>query len=409
MEGVAVKPPDDSAEASGERRAPRETAPERRAHVTWSDVLQNATSWSATRAWPSEASSAYHRDAAGHAMPLRLVDLQDRFRAAVLGFAIGDALGFPLRGHPAPGLARLNGIADEFATRPRGRYAKGQFSDDTQLLLAAAQACTRERRIDGKANAAQLAALWQEGVILQPPAPATEAANQLLEGTPWMSAGAPLGVREPSCLSRGVVLGLWAEVSPPKLAHQAQVLTVVTHKDPVCSAAVVAVARAVQLGLAGAWPGPNEACAAIAHAVAAADQALADEIFYLPRVLAWEPVRALEALKRVGVSSAQYDFDAGLPAHVTPVLLVALYAALKAPHDVRAALAMVLKLGGEVDVAAGLTGALLGAASGCAGLPARLKKNVLYAEELVAAADALFDAKVTHAPVSVPALATVRR
>jgi ADP-ribosylglycohydrolase len=64
-------------------------------------------------------------------MPLHIAVLQDRFRASVLGFAIGDALGFPLRGLPAPALMRQQPMGDDFAARPRGGFPRGQFSDDT--------------------------------------------------------------------------------------------------------------------------------------------------------------------------------------------------------------------------------------------------------------------------------------
>src|SRR5690349_9241996 len=103
-------------------------------------------------------------------MPLLLAELQDRFRAAVVGFAVGDALGFPYRGLPPQSRTRLFDAADAFASRPRARFAKGQFSDDTQVMLALAESVARERRIDGKSAAAHLCYLWQEGVIVQPPA-----------------------------------------------------------------------------------------------------------------------------------------------------------------------------------------------------------------------------------------------
>ena len=73
-------------------------------------------------------------------MSLTPAERQDRFQAAFLGLAIGDALGFPLRGVPPASLIRLPGLAEDFAPRPRGKFAKGQFSDDTQLMLAAAGA-----------------------------------------------------------------------------------------------------------------------------------------------------------------------------------------------------------------------------------------------------------------------------
>src|SRR5581483_3594302 len=220
----------------------------------------------------------------------------------------------------------------------------------------------------------------------------TQAVEQLQRGTPWMSAGADVGVKDPSCLSRGVVVGLWGDDSPVRLAHDAAVLTVLTHKDPSCAAAAAAVARAVQMGLAGEPFTPQLFCDELSKAAAGCDRELADEIYYLPRVLGWEPERALPALRKIGVPLAQLE-TAGLPQHVAPVLLTALYAALKVPHDFREAMAMVLRTGGESDVAAAVCGAVMGANLGCEALPARLRKHVLYAEALVDTADRLFEAR----------------
>src|SRR5258705_5904648 len=134
-------------------------------------------------------------------------------------------------------LQRSMGLADDFAPRPRGKFARGQFSDDTQVLLAIAESVAKERKIDGRSAAAHLCWLWQEGVILQPPPSMSQAVEALQRGTPWMSAGAELGVKDPSCLSRGVVIGLWGEDSPARIAHDAAGVTVVPPKDPSCAAA----------------------------------------------------------------------------------------------------------------------------------------------------------------------------
>jgi ADP-ribosylglycohydrolase len=342
-------------------------------------------------------------------MPLHIAVLQDRFRASVLGFAIGDALGFPLRGLPAPALARQQPMADDFASRPRGGFPRGQFSDDTQMMMAVADAVVREKKIDGRTAAQHLSWLWQEGTVLHPPPSATHAAEALLSGTPWMSAGAPLGVTDPSSLSRGVVVGLSSEPMPTRLAHDAQVLTVMTHKDPLCSAAVSAFARAVQLGLSGEAMSAEEFCDQVSQAAAPHSRDLADELFYLPRALEWDVERALPALRRVGVPPTHYDFELGVPAHVTPVLLTGLFCFLKAPTDFRMAMQLVLKSGGEVDVAAGVCAAVAGAHLGTDAIPSRLRKNVMYADALVEVADRLFDVKLSRVPVVTSAFATVKR
>lgn len=342
-------------------------------------------------------------------MSLSAAEQQDRFRATILGFAVGDALGFPLRGVPPSSLARLPALAEDFAPRPRGRFAKGQFSDDTQLLLAAAESVALEKRIDGRSVAAHFAWLWQEGVILLPPAQLSEAAERLLSGSPWMSTGAAIGVKDPSALSRGVVVGLWSFDQPERLPRDASLLSVITHKDPTCAGAAAALARAIALGLSDEPRSPIELCAELATTASVSDPALGDELRHLPRVLSWEVERALSQLRRVGVRAAELHDVEGLPAHVTPVLLTALYAALKVPHDFRAALGLVLRCGGEADIAAAVCGAVMGAHLGTDAIPARLRRNVLYAEHLVQTADRLFRSRSGERQAVAPALVTARR
>ncbi|MCP3168145.1 ADP-ribosylglycohydrolase family protein [Myxococcus qinghaiensis] len=325
-------------------------------------------------------------------MPLTPSERQDRFQAAFVGLAIGDALGFPLRGIPPASLARLPGLAEDFAPRPRGKFAKGQFSDDTQLLLAAAESVIREGRVDGRSAAAHLAWLWQEGIILQPPRSLAESLQRLSSGTPWMSAGAPLGTRCPSVLSRSLVVGLLESGQRARLPHDAGVLTVITHKDPVCSAAAAAFAQAAALGMEEAPLTPSAFCEQLSLTAAVHDKGLAEELRHLPRLLTWDTARALSQLRKVGVPPSELKGVDGLPSHVVPVLLTSLYAALKVPHDFREAVALVLRCGGEADVAAALTGALLGAHLGTRALPARLRKQVLYMDNLVDTADRLFRA-----------------
>ncbi|HEX8439722.1 ADP-ribosylglycohydrolase family protein [Archangium sp.] len=341
-------------------------------------------------------------------MPLTPAERQDRFHAAFLGLAIGDALGFPLRGVPPASLVRLPGLAEDFAPRPRGKFAKGQFSDDTQLMLAAAESVIRENKVDGRSAAAHLAWLWQEGIILQPPKPLAESLQKLAQGTPWMSAGAPLGVKCPSVLSRAVVVGLFESKSRVRIRHDAGVLTVLTHKDPTCAGAAAAFAQAVALGLTHEQLTPAEFCEELALSAAAHDKELAEELRHLPRLLTWDTARALAQLRKVSVPPSQLRGVDGLPPHVVPVLLTALYATLKTPHDFRQAVEMTLRCGGEADVAAACTGALLGAHLGTAALPARLRKNVLYADTLLDAADRLFQARQVRETLAT-ALAQQRR
>ncbi|MCI0569961.1 MAG: ADP-ribosylglycohydrolase family protein [Myxococcaceae bacterium] len=342
-------------------------------------------------------------------MPLTVAEFQDRYQAAVLGLAIGDALGFPLRGVPRASLWRAPSLADDFAPRPRGRFAKGQFSDDTQLMLASADSVVREQKVDGRSLAAHYAWLWQQGVILQPPRPLADALQRLAGGASWMSAGAPAGTRDPSVLSRALVCGLWNAGQVARLSHDAEVMAIVTHKDAVCAAAAAAYARAVGLGLEDVTLTPQEFCEELAHAASTHDAGLAEELRYLHRALAWDVGQALGQLSRIGVPPSQLEVEEGLPAHVVPVLLTALYAALKVPNDYRAAVTLALQAGGESDVAAALCGGLLGAHLGTEALPSRLRRTILYSDHLHDTAQRLWQARLAAASVAPLVTARSRR
>lgn len=320
---------------------------------------------------------------------------QDRFRAAFLGLAVGDALGFPVRGVPPAGLRRLPDLGDAFAPRPRGRFPQGQGSDDTALAVLAAESIAEAGGVDGRNFAAHLAAAMEDGEVVQPARAVAAAAERLSRGVPWMSAGEGFGVKDASAVSRGLAVGLF-EADGRRVARSAGVLSVVTHKDPTCAAACAAFARAVGAVASGEAASPELLCAAMAASAAEHDPALGEELRHLPRLLSWEVERATELIRRVGVSAAALEEDGGLPEHPWPVLLLGTYAALRLPHDFREAMATVLRWGGEADAAAAVAGALLGAARGEACLPPRLRRHVLGADRLIAAADALLEARLAR-------------
>lgn len=325
-------------------------------------------------------------------MSLPLPVLQDRSRAALLGAAIGDALGFPLRGTAPQTGVRTAGLADDFAPRPRGKYGKGQFSAHTQLLMATAESIVRERRVDGRSLATHFGWLFEEGVVLQPTRSISDALERLASGTPWMSAGANIGVKDASVLPRGIALGLW-KGEDRRLSHDAGILAVVTHKDPACAAAICAAGRAVALAMSAMPVSPSAFCLELAQAAAPHDVGVSEELRHLPRLLNWEPERAFEALRKIGVPPAELSDERGLVNHVVPSLLITVYTALRFPNDFSEGLSRVLRLGGSVDAPATLLGAILGAQLGTGGIPLRLQRGVMYPDSLQSLADRMVDAR----------------
>jgi ADP-ribosylglycohydrolase len=328
-------------------------------------------------------------------MPLSPDELRDRFRATFLGCAIGDALGFPFEGAPPEALARIPALAEDFVARPRGRFQKGRWTDDTQMTLAVAEAILAEGKVDGRAIASRLAALWRDGVILCAGQACTEAVERLLQGVPWMSAGAAIGQAGNGAAVRASPLGLLHFDDLPKIPRDAEIQAVITHKDRRSQAGAAALAAAVALNLTDE-PLPADAwCRRISLTVRQLDQEFAGEVERLPQLVRFDPRSATPVIARAGLAPLQQSDWPGISPFVIPSVLMAFYAFLREPEDFRACMNIALRAGGDADTVAAMAGAVSGAHLGCMGLPARLRKGVLDAERIVALADRFYDLKTT--------------
>ncbi len=326
-------------------------------------------------------------------MALPLDVLRDRFRATLLGCAIGDALGFPFEGAPPEAISRIPEIAEDFAPRPRGRFLKGQYTDDTQMTLAVAEAIAMEGRVDGRAIAARFVQLWKRGLILAPGKACSEAVERLIEGVPWMSAGVPIGQAGNGAAMRASPLGLWHYDDPAKIARDAELQGVITHKDPRSQAGGAAVAAAVALNLSGEPLASDVWCHRVAQVVAAIDAPFGAEIERLAQLARFDPDRAVRVISRAGFPPGMKNEWPGISPFVIPSVLMALYAFLRERDDFRACMNIVLRAGGDVDTVAAMAGAVSGSRVGLMGIPARLRKNVLDADGIQHLADRLFAQK----------------
>jgi ADP-ribosylglycohydrolase len=335
-------------------------------------------------------------------------DLRDRFRATLLGCAIGDALGFPFEGSPPEALSRVPELAEDFRPRPKGRYAKGQYTDDTQMTLALAASIAEEGKVDGRAVAARFAQLWRDGIILEAGETTSDSIKRIIKGKPWMSAGAEIGKAGNGAAMRASPIGLWHCDDPVKVARDAEIQGVITHKDPRALAGGAAIAAAVALALEGAEPSAKRFCALVAEAAHTLSPEFATMLGELPKFLKWEIRSAVTAITRMGLEPGAMPDWPGISPFVVPSVVMSLYAFLREPNDFRAAMRLALRAGGDVDTTAAMTGAISGAYLGMAGLPARLRKGVLHADVIVQIADLLYARKFPAPKVSSHASQKVR-
>lgn len=78
---------------------------------------------------------------------------------------------------------------------------------------------------------------------------------------------------------------------------------------------------------------------------------------------------AYEANKSVAEFAAELKLTRGVTGYIAHTVPVAIYAFLKHPDDYRAAVESVIRLGGDTDTVAAITGAMVGARVGKAGIP----------------------------------------
>ena len=189
---------------------------------------------------------------------LKKRDIDDRAMGALVGLAVGDALGFPAafltpaelrRRYGRDGIVKL--VASDF-------HPRGSVSDDTRTAVATAKAIgrTRELGVDalGLATAAELVR-WFAGAALDraPDATLMRSISRLEDGVPWRGSGDPAS-RTAGALSRAVPVGIAFRGDAEKVVAMAQATCFPTHAHPLTVGSNVILALLVAYAVAGEPP-----------------------------------------------------------------------------------------------------------------------------------------------------------
>ncbi|MDE0694201.1 MAG: ADP-ribosylglycohydrolase family protein [Gammaproteobacteria bacterium] len=321
---------------------------------------------------------------------------QDQVTGALIGCAVGDALGAPIEGWSRERIAPLDGLTAGYRPLVHGRapnqkrYPLGQYTDDTQLTLAIARSLVAQGRVDGAAIAREFAALWESGEIVGAGPVADRAVRRLIAGAHWQEAAIADDLALNGAAMRIAAIGLWDCDDRASLADDATVASIVTHKHPLAIDAAIAVATAV----AGAVANTVDT-ASFLHGVAQAIETRSPEFGeHIRQVRAWLELPeddALQAIASTGGGRIRDGF--GIPALAEPTVLAALYAFLKSPTDYTATIDITLRIGGDVDTIAAIAGAISGAHNGLAAIPTDLVKGVKDSGEILDLGRRLFDTR----------------
>jgi fructose-1,6-bisphosphatase/inositol monophosphatase family enzyme len=265
----------------------------------------------------------------------------DRAIGCMLGQVIGDSLGSQVEFMDSASIRARHpqGVRD-LADSPVWQTLAGQPTDDSELALALARSIVRK----GGWDAADVLASYRRWF----------ASGPFDAGMTTMSAFGPHADPSPHSQANGSLMriapiGVWA-AGPAQAARFARLDSALSHPHPVCRSACAAFAAAIAASLQGA-----DRAGMLAAALAEADE---------------PTVRAA-----VAATAPPEDFQSQMG-----WVLIALqnaFCLLNRGTPFEAALIETVAQGGDTDTNAAIAGALLGAADGRAGVPARWSGQVL--------------------------------
>jgi ADP-ribosyl-[dinitrogen reductase] hydrolase len=277
-----------------------------------------------------------------------------RVAGALIGSAVGDALGAPFEfGPPGEFTARFPAPARGVATEMCGGGAldrePGEFTDDTQMALLLASSLVERGGLDE----ADVFARFQRWARADPVDIGKQTRAVLGSGRPWDVAAAEHAARSGHAAGNGSLMRTtpaairFARDGRQATADAARRISALTHGDRATGEGCVVFHELVRIALDGGDP--------LAAVPSALDLLAPEHRARWATVLApdWTPDRATEG-----------------NGAVWPTLGSAVWA-LRRGRNVAEVLRLVIDLGGDTDTVAAVTGGLAGAMFGIAGIPMR--------------------------------------
>ncbi|WP_019011713.1 ADP-ribosylglycohydrolase family protein [Deinococcus aquatilis] len=268
---------------------------------------------------------------------------------ALLGGAVGDALGLPYEGLPPARAARMLGSPDRY----RFFFGWGMVSDDTEHAALVAEALARSA---GEVQAFEQALVQGlRGWILSLPAglgwATLRAGLKLVLGVPPYRRGVFSAGNGPAM--RAAVIG--ATVSrQEQILPLIQVSTRLTHTDPKAEYAALAVALATYLHKTAPLDGVvflKQLQSLLPHHPAATE---------LLTVLAGAHQHALRGGSTFAYA-AELGLHSGVSGYAYHTVPAALHSCFQHPRDLMTAVMEVIVCGGDTDTAGAIVGGILGA------------------------------------------------
>lgn len=305
--------------------------------------------------------------------------LVDQLTGALLGLAVGDAVGAVVEALPPDDARRY---ADrvlrpgQVPARGRENWPFGQVTDDTQLTRELLLAIGAGGQLDPARFASRLLNLVASGRLVGGGPATFSAARQLALGTPWHEAGMPVPYAGNGAAMRAAPLGLLYGRDPRRLASLVADQARVTHQDPRATAGALAIATATGLAARGVRIVPVEFMVEVSRAVEPADPATALLLWELGTWAHLPPDQAAGVLRDQGIEPEAREGWQGVSSHVVSSVWWSLYAFLQSPDDYWGAVCLAVEAGGDTDSTAAMAGAIAGGRLGADAVPAAFRERL---------------------------------
>jgi len=293
---------------------------------------------------------------------------QDRFQAIhglLLGMAIGEALGLPLKGLCRTSIMR---VVRRRALVYRLWPGQGLYNSHTQLALMAGQSILQSRSVSQACHRRFVSRLsWY---VLGGPTGVNRVtcAAGLKSWLRW--TGLPTGCQSASNSSatRSLVFGVVLHNTGHRYLVWARDSAAVTDRHPLAADGAGVLASAAQIAAVATSERLDSLGALEAIRKTAKEKEMQQALAQLRPFLARR-----SSPRKV---ARHFNWQRGISGHMLPTTVMAVYCFLRYPTNYKHAVKSALLLGGETDAVAALVGGLVGAHIGAQALPRDLVERL---------------------------------
>lgn len=293
---------------------------------------------------------------------------QERFQAIhglLLGMAIGEALGLPLKGLCGASVVR---VVRRRALRYRFWPGQGLYNSHTQLALMAGQAILRSRSVSSDCHRRFRSRLrWY---VLAGPAGVNRItfAAGIKSWFGWTGLPSGCWSASNSPATRSLLFGVVLRNTGHRYMVWTRDSAAITDRHPLAADGAAVLATAAQIAAVSMGQRLDPAAALDTIVKTSKEKAMKQALAQLRPFL-----RQRYSPRKV---ARHFGWHKGISGHIVPTTVMAVYCYLRYPTNFKHAVKAALLLGGQTDAVTALVGGLVGAHVGARGLPQDLVERL---------------------------------